>query len=346
MKKDIYIIKNTINDKVYIGQSVNAAERWMKHLSDVRKKPDNQIIHRAMKKYGVENFYYQILEYQIENYDEREKYWISKYNSLAPNGYNVAIGGQGTGSGIESPSAKLNKKQLDSLIKDLIETDIPLNTLEKKYNLCQWSMTEINNGRSYYNPKLKYPLRDTSKYSLEKVKQIKYSLKYELDKSLADIAKEYDIDYSNLNDINYGRIHRYNNETYPLRKGKVKFKTIFYIDEIIDLLKNSSMTQSEIAKKFNISSSTICSINLGKSYRKEGIEYPIRDNYQHRTIEKRTCFTPNEVREIEDKIKNSSYSMRQIGKMYGCSVETIIQMNIGAIKKYRQKDQKYPLRNK
>ena len=36
MIKDIYIIKNRINSKVYIGQSVNAKQRWAAHLSNAR----------------------------------------------------------------------------------------------------------------------------------------------------------------------------------------------------------------------------------------------------------------------------------------------------------------------
>lgn len=32
MKKDIYIIKNSVNNKVYIGQSKNSAERWLSHV--------------------------------------------------------------------------------------------------------------------------------------------------------------------------------------------------------------------------------------------------------------------------------------------------------------------------
>lgn len=38
--KDIYIITNDINNKVYIGQSVNPAHRWEQYKSTVKKKPD------------------------------------------------------------------------------------------------------------------------------------------------------------------------------------------------------------------------------------------------------------------------------------------------------------------
>lgn len=54
--KSIYIIKNKINDKVYIGQTGNLTQRWAQYKSAVKKEYDSQIIFRAMRKYGFENF--------------------------------------------------------------------------------------------------------------------------------------------------------------------------------------------------------------------------------------------------------------------------------------------------
>lgn len=49
---------------------------------------DRSLISLAIQEYGVENFTLEILESDIEDYDEREHYWIEKLNALAPNGYN------------------------------------------------------------------------------------------------------------------------------------------------------------------------------------------------------------------------------------------------------------------
>ena len=93
---DIYIIKNDINDKVYIGKAKYGAEhRWKEHIGfDLQ---NNQYIHKAMRKYGINHFYYQILETNLSDslLNEREKYWINFYNSFAPNGYNLTLGGDG-----------------------------------------------------------------------------------------------------------------------------------------------------------------------------------------------------------------------------------------------------------
>lgn len=99
---DIYMIFNNFNDKVYIGKAKNGAkDRWKDHIGyDLQ---NNQYIHRAMRKYGVENFQYKILESDIseERLNEREKYWIAYYQSQVPNGYNETSGGDGgTGEGL------------------------------------------------------------------------------------------------------------------------------------------------------------------------------------------------------------------------------------------------------
>ena len=70
MVKSIYVIKNTINDKVYVGQAINPHRRFVQHLCNGNRSLDNLPIHLAIKKYGKQNFYYEILEENIENYKE------------------------------------------------------------------------------------------------------------------------------------------------------------------------------------------------------------------------------------------------------------------------------------
>ena len=94
----IYKIINNINNKVYIGQTSKkrANDRWSQHKSDSKhlREGDNSALHLAMNKYGIENFCFKILEeVDISLLDEREKYWISFYDSKVPNGYNISEGG-------------------------------------------------------------------------------------------------------------------------------------------------------------------------------------------------------------------------------------------------------------
>lgn len=96
-KCGIYIIKNKINNKVYVGKSVNIQARWYAHKysSESEKAQDHYTkIHQAMKLLGKDNFYYEILELcSYLELSDREKYWISYYDSYK-NGYNMTLGGE------------------------------------------------------------------------------------------------------------------------------------------------------------------------------------------------------------------------------------------------------------
>ena len=342
-KKDIYIIKNDINDKVYIGQTANPEQRWEQYCSLVKHKPNAQVITKAMKKYGIEHFTMSILESNVINYDEREKYWINYYNSIVPNGYNIAIGGEGIGSGINNPMAKIKSEDvLAELIDEIIQNILPFEILAKKYNISEGQISEINRGKAYYNPELQYPLRQ-SRYTEEKIKQLTYSLKYELDKSLQQIAKEYEIDLSYLNDINQGRAWYRDYINYPIRLGKMKKAEIIH-PQIKNLLKNSTLSQKEIAQKFNVSQMTVSEINQGKRGYDKNIEYPIRKNYHKNN--KQTTLSPDIIDEICNTILNTNISLKEISKTYEVSYATILNINSGKTIKYRnEKKYKYPLRD-
>lgn len=341
MKKDIYIIKNKNNDKVYIGQTVNPTQRWAQYKSTAKKTPRQQLITKAMSKYGFETFWMEILEENIENFDEREKYWIQYYNSLQPNGYNIAEGGQGSGNGIFSPLAAIkDEKTLSNIIDDIIIDVIPLREIAKKYNISYNIINEINQGHTYFNPDLNYPLRASKKYSEEKIKQLTYSLKYELDKTLKQIAKEYDCDPSFLNDINQGKVFFREHIKYPIRLGKMK-RQQEYLFDLIDDLKNTSIPQKELAKKYQISIQTVSEVNTGKKGKQTSICYPIRSEIERG----RTCFSPRELQDIYADLR-STLSINKIADKYGVSPSTIQNINNGKTKKYFDSNIKYPIRKK
>lgn len=88
----IYIIKNTVNDKVYIGQTVHNIEaRFKKHI--IAAKTSDTKLYKNMREIGIEKFYIETIE-ECDNFelDNREKYWIKYYDSLN-NGYNSTDGG-------------------------------------------------------------------------------------------------------------------------------------------------------------------------------------------------------------------------------------------------------------
>ena len=99
MSIGIYKIKNLINDKVYIGQSVDVEKRWSTHKAELKNNYHHNIhLQNAWNKYGEENFEFSIIEECYTNQlNQREIYWIAKFNSCET-GYNLTSGGGNTES--------------------------------------------------------------------------------------------------------------------------------------------------------------------------------------------------------------------------------------------------------
>lgn len=85
----IYKITNLVNGKIYIGQTIEPKRRWRDHKNKNNK--DNSIIGRAIKKYCIENFVFEIIDdaKSPEELNKLEEKYINELNSLKPNGYNI-----------------------------------------------------------------------------------------------------------------------------------------------------------------------------------------------------------------------------------------------------------------
>lgn len=95
----IYKITNIVNNKIYIGQTVNKIEyRLQEHFHAAETYKDKSILHSAIRKYGKDAFIIEVIE-ECKNKElsDKEKYWIKFYNATDRNiGYNITIGGEGT----------------------------------------------------------------------------------------------------------------------------------------------------------------------------------------------------------------------------------------------------------
>lgn len=97
----VYMFKNKINGKVYIGKTINWKRRELGHKHSAK----NPKYHfgRALRKYGWENFEIICLIDDVpeEDLDDLETEYIKLYNSNNPAfGYNLTKGGEGV-SGYE-----------------------------------------------------------------------------------------------------------------------------------------------------------------------------------------------------------------------------------------------------
>ena len=125
----IYIIKNKCNEKVYIGQTMQSVhERFTQHLKpSTIKKRGSYKIYNAINKYGKENFYYEILEdnVNLKDIDDLEIYYIAEFDSYN-NGYNSTNGGD---------SKTICKIQDIALLKELFRSKMFYKDIAKIFNV-------------------------------------------------------------------------------------------------------------------------------------------------------------------------------------------------------------------
>lgn len=98
----LYVIKNKINGKEYVGQTIGSLkQRIYGHKSSLKygggRRTCSALV-EAFKKYGFENFdFIEIGIYKdIDKLNEAEQAEIKRRNSLTPNGYNISLGGKNT----------------------------------------------------------------------------------------------------------------------------------------------------------------------------------------------------------------------------------------------------------
>ncbi len=102
----VYLIRNLINGKVYVGKPQRTAEaRWNDHIG-LAKRNSPQGIHRAIRKYGVEAFQVEVL-FTTKTTDpcelnDMETFFIVLQSYKNENGYNMTLGGKGA-SGKRTP---------------------------------------------------------------------------------------------------------------------------------------------------------------------------------------------------------------------------------------------------
>ncbi len=127
----IYLIRNTVNNKIYIGQSKNIKWRWMKHRCELRgNRHANVHLQNAWNKYGEKAFVFEVVEeYAPKNLNDREVYWIKKYNSIS-NGYNLNIGGDGI-SGYKHSNDEINKMRASHNPKTILQFDKNFHLLNR-----------------------------------------------------------------------------------------------------------------------------------------------------------------------------------------------------------------------
>lgn len=140
----IYKYTNRINGKSYIGQSVDIDSRKCSHKASAFNQncgDYNSQFHCAIRKYGIDNFDFEILvELSYEGYSKEilnylEMYYINKYDTFK-NGYNATIGGDsnaiGKFQGEKNGRALLTENDI-RYIRECYNAHIPFKQIKEEY---------------------------------------------------------------------------------------------------------------------------------------------------------------------------------------------------------------------
>lgn len=140
----IYKFENKINHHIYIGQSINIEQRKKSHIYSAQTPSTqdyNSQFHQALRKYGIENFDFEIIaelsneEYTRETLNNLEKFFIKYYNSFE-DGYNATEGGDVVGNSIHKGSSNgraLLTEDDVKYIRECYNAHIPFKNIYQEY---------------------------------------------------------------------------------------------------------------------------------------------------------------------------------------------------------------------
>lgn len=283
MTKDIYKITNRINGKVYIGQSKDPHRRFKDHVYG-KNNERNSAIHNAIKKYGVHAFDFDVIEHDVSEYNDREKYWIAYYRSNQHQyGYNITDGGDDPPilCGEESALCKLKDVDILHVVEDLSNGTMSYTEIANKYGITTQTIQHINAGESRRIDGVAYPVRYQPNFRKGRklVIDVLYDLVNTCD-STEQIANKYGVDSNFVYDVNNGSHHFSPGWfDYPARNPYCRISRST-ISKIYSDIAAGKKPFSQIEAEYGISHCTLSRINKGIIYVDETISYPIRKSSQ------------------------------------------------------------------
>ena len=292
--KVIYIYTNNINGHQYIGQTNNIKKRFNGHKSDsynMNSHSYNYPLHNAIRKYGINNFTFEVLESGLtqEEANEREKYWIQKKKThVSQGGYNISLGGDGclleriSWEKLKERGRVFTGEEIELIQNKLINGE-KYNDIIKYFapRLTRSFLSNLNKGVNYKNPSLNYPLKKDFSgergFTKEEIKQIKEDIKSK--KTYSEIQQKWGIKSAGfLSMVNSGKYYFDPLEKYPLVVKGCADKS-WILPCLSDII-FSSDSLKVIAQKHNKSESIIKKLASGRANKQKCLIYPIRRNLE------------------------------------------------------------------
>jgi len=189
----IYKIENLINNKIYVGKSeVSVENRLNEHKKGYKS---NQHLQRAIKRYGIDNFTFEILEEcSKEDCCEKERQWINKLNCMFPNGYNYTSGGENASGFTYSEVSKI---KMSKSAKIRCSNSIECQRMSQMASDRVWNSEDrikvSNTLKELYKDKTKVPMygKKHSEETKQKMSEDRKGNKHPMyGKKLSDSAKQ------------------------------------------------------------------------------------------------------------------------------------------------------------
>lgn len=206
----VYKVTNMINGKLYVGRTKNFKERVHYHQTKyTTKKEYNKPLYKAMRKYGIENFRFEIIQSGLTNSESNklESEMIKELHSLVgENGYNVSPGDnfyRVRGSDVNT--SVINEQEAQDIVDRRIRGERSRDVYKDYKNKIGFSgFQQIWSGKNWKHLKGQDNLvmiKGNARFSLKEVRDIKTLLKTH---SASEVAKIYGVTYHTIYNIKVG----------------------------------------------------------------------------------------------------------------------------------------------
>lgn len=365
----VYQLFNIINNKIYVGSSIDLNRRKQEHFRLLHKnKHPNTYLQNAWNKYGEDNFRFIVLETtdDISKIRQLEQKWLDETKCyLHEYGYNMLPKADSPLGYKHSEETKekrslLTKEEIKDIKLLRRDTDLTYESIGNIFNVSSGVVTNIifdfNLSWVKINDSDELDVQKYAKYidsfggrlthrlKSSEIKEIKFLLENNIKQ--VKVAELFDIKQTVVSDIKCMNIH---NNVLLSDKDRVNLKTKFrdilmnsennpkkMTDEKVKNIKvllNMNYSPSYISKIFNVARGTIHSIKSNKYWKhiKVSDRDELDDEYKKYLDKSKIIIklSEQEVKEIKIKLKEGYYSHRELGKQYGVSKSAIQNIDSG-----------------
>lgn len=280
MKFCIYIIQNTVNNKIYVGQTSNFDNRIKKHKRIAKLGKDQRHLYRAINKYKWENFTYFIIEYfsNINDVNDAEEFWIAYFRSWDRSiGYNLTFGGGCAIPTIETRE-KMRIAKLGKPNPKMQGSNHPFYGVkgEKHHRYGILHTQDAKNKIAKANIGRDFPKGSAHSNSILTEESVLYIREYFFNNqhiktkdAVSYLSTKFNVEESTIENIIYNvswkHVKKFDNTNKNI---KIKDTDVIFIRQQMNLAINKTAKRKELAIQFNVSKHTIYEIETKRKRKK------------------------------------------------------------------------------